>query len=114
MSKRLFIIFYIIFSLGIFITAAINYFGVEKNLWWFACMLSGMFSSLYCFFWLKNKVTEESFVNFIMTIFILTSFLISFGLALYQGGKENFPVILCGVNFLIWITYSSWLSKKLV
>jgi hypothetical protein len=49
-----------------------------------------------------------------MTIFILASFLISFGLALYQGGNENLPVVLCGLNVLIWLVYSSWLSKKLV
>ncbi|MEJ6682145.1 MAG: hypothetical protein QNL21_08635 [Flavobacteriales bacterium] len=114
MSKRLFIIVYIIFSLTVFSLAAANYFGVEKNLWWFACMLSGFISSTYCHFWLKNKITEESFVNFIMTIFILASFLISFGLALYLGGKEHLPVVLCGLNVLIWIVYSSWLSKKLV
>ena len=114
MSKRVFMIFYIIFSLTIFGLAAANYFGVEKNLWWFACMLSGLLSTTYCYFWIKDKITEESFVNFIMTIFILASFLISFGLALYQGGNENLPVVLCGLNVLIWLVYSSWLSKKLV
>ena len=113
MSKRLFLGIYFVFGLAVLLLAAANYFGVSKNLWWFACMLSGSISSSYCFFWFRKKITEEEFLNYIVSIFMITSFLISYGLALYQGGNENLPVILCGINAGIWVIYSVWLSKKL-
>ncbi|MFK7755724.1 MAG: hypothetical protein AB8B53_02205 [Flavobacteriales bacterium] len=113
MTKQKFLIGYGVFSLAMFLFAVVTYFGVAKNLWWFACMLSGAISSTYCYYGIRKKISEESFVNFIMNIFIVTSFLISYGLAVYQGGDENLPIILCAVNAVIWLFYSVWLSKKL-
>lgn len=75
-------------------------------------MLSGLISSTYVYFWLRKKITEESFVNYVVSIFILTSFLISFGLSVYQGGDENLPIVICGINAFIWIIYSAILAKK--
>ena len=122
MTKQSFIIGYGIFSVAMFLFAAFTYFGVmdfgvadpemTKNLWWFACMLSGAISTTYCYFAIRKKISEESFVNFVMNIFILTSFLISYGLALYQGGEELLPIILCAINAIIWLFYSLYLAKK--
>ncbi len=113
MTKKVFITLYGIYSLAILALAAFNYFGGEKNLWWFACMLSGAISLTYCYFWLRNKISEEGFVNFIVSIFLITSFLISFGLSVYQSGDENLPIILAGINAVSWIIYALGLSKLL-
>jgi len=96
-----------------FLAAVIIYFTQEKNLWWFACMLSGIISCLYIYFELFKKIEQENFVNYIVSIFLVTCFLISFGLSIWQGGTDNIPIILCGINGVIWLFFSLYYHKKL-
>jgi len=113
MDKRKFFICYGILALVMVLLSGSHYFSGGKSFWWLACMLSAFISLTYCYFWLRKKITEEGFVNYIVSIFLITSFLISFGLSIYQSGQENLPIILCAANAVLWIFYSAFLVKKL-
>jgi len=112
MSKQTLFIIYGIFSLALFLIAGYRHFSSETNLWWFACMLSGAISSIYCYFQVFKSVQEEEFVNYIVSIFLSMSFFISIGVFLWQGGKGALPIILCGINAGIWLFYSLFLRKR--